>query len=92
MDITWRTTRIRMPPNNMIIIPNNKLAQSIVTNYDLPEKSIALQTRISVGYNSDPDRVEQVLIEEAAQTTTRGRELQNQGSSRRLLSAIQPYY
>jgi len=43
-DITWRTTRIRMRPNNMVIIPNNKLSQSIVTNYYLPEKSMALST------------------------------------------------
>ncbi|MEW6676270.1 MAG: mechanosensitive ion channel domain-containing protein [Nitrospirota bacterium] len=37
-DITWRTTRIRMLPNNMVVIPNSKLSQSIVTNYYLPEK------------------------------------------------------
>ena len=37
-DITWRTTRVKMLPNNMVVIPNNKLAQSIVTNYYLPEK------------------------------------------------------
>jgi len=33
-----------MRPNNMVIIPNNKLSQSIVTNYYLPEKSMALST------------------------------------------------
>src|SRR3972149_4116414 len=32
-DVGWRTTRIRMLPNNMIIVPHAKLAQSIVTNY-----------------------------------------------------------
>lgn len=37
-DITWRTTRVRMLPNNMVIVPNHKLSQSIVTNYYLPEK------------------------------------------------------
>jgi len=52
-DITWRTTRIRMRPNNMVIIPNNKLSQSIVTNYYLPEKSMALSIPVSVSYASD---------------------------------------
>lgn len=31
-DITWRTTRVRMLPNNIVVIPNSKLAQSVVTN------------------------------------------------------------
>lgn len=64
-DITWRTTRIRMLPNNMVVIPNNKLAQSIVTNYYLPEKRMSIQIPISVSYSSDPEIVERILIEEA---------------------------
>ncbi len=60
-DISWRTTRIRMLPNNMIIIPNNKLAQSIVTNYYLPEKRLAVNIPVSVSYSSDPEKVEAVL-------------------------------
>jgi small-conductance mechanosensitive channel len=66
-DISWRTTRILMRPNNMVIIPNNKLAQSILTNYSLPEKQTALQISVGVGYDSDPDQVEKVLVEEAIQ-------------------------
>lgn len=63
-DITWRTTRIKMLPNNMVVIPNNKLAQSIVTNYYLPEKRMSLSIPVSVGYNSDIDKIERMLIEE----------------------------
>ncbi|GAB5047194.1 mechanosensitive ion channel family protein [Thermodesulfovibrio sp. TK110] len=64
-DISWRTTRIRMLPNNMIVIPNSKLAQSIVINYFLPEKRMSLQIPVSVSYSSDPEKVEKILIEEA---------------------------
>lgn len=64
-DITWRTTRIRMLPNNMVVIPNSKLAQSIVTNYYLPEKKMAVGIQFSVSYFSDIDRVEKVILEEA---------------------------
>lgn len=64
-DITWRTTRIRMLPNNMVIIPNNKLSQSIVTNYYLPEKEMSLLIPIGVSYSSDPDNVERILTEVA---------------------------
>lgn len=64
-DITWRTTRVRMLPNNIVVIPNSKLAQSVVTNYFLPEKRMSLLIPINVSYSSDPEKVEKVLIEEA---------------------------
>lgn len=64
-DIGWRTTRIRMLPNNLVIIPNNKLSQSILTNYYLPEKQMALLIPIGVSYDTDPDHVERVLVDEA---------------------------
>jgi small-conductance mechanosensitive channel len=49
----------------LIIIPNAKLAQAIVTNYDLPEKRMSLLIPIGVSYDSDPEQVERILIEEA---------------------------
>ncbi len=64
-DITWRTTRVRMLPNNIVVIPNNKLSQSVVTNYYLPEKRMSLLIPIGVSYSSDPELVERVLVEEA---------------------------
>ncbi len=64
-DITWRTTRVRMLPNNVVVIPNNKLAQSVVTNYYLPEKKMSLLIPVSVSYSSDPDHVEKILVEVA---------------------------
>jgi PAS domain S-box-containing protein len=64
-DITWKTARIRMLPNNMVVIPNSKLAQSIVTNYYLPGKSMSLLIPISVSYRCDPEKIEQVLVNEA---------------------------
>jgi small-conductance mechanosensitive channel len=64
-DITWRTTRVRMLPNNMVVIPNSKLAQSIVTNYYLPEKRMSVLIPIGVSYASDPAKIERILVEEA---------------------------
>lgn len=64
-DITWRTTRVRMLPNNIVVIPNSKLSQSVVTNYYLPEKRMSLLIPIGVSYSSDPEKVEKVLVEEA---------------------------
>jgi small-conductance mechanosensitive channel len=64
-DITWRTTRVRMLPNNMVVIPNSKLAQSVVTNYYLPEKRMSVLIPVGVNYSSDPAKIERVLVEEA---------------------------
>ncbi len=64
-DITWRTTRVRMLPNNMVVIPNSKLAQSVVTNYYLPEKRMSLLIPVGVSYSSDIEQVERILVEEA---------------------------
>jgi len=61
-DITWRTTRVRMLPNNTVIIPNSKLSQSIVINYYLPEKRMSLLIPIGVSYSSDPEKVEKILV------------------------------
>ena len=64
-DISWRSTTIRALANNLIIIPNSKLAQAIVTNYYLPERRVSLGIPVSVTYDTDPDQVERVLLEEA---------------------------
>ena len=64
-DIGWRTTSIQALANNLIIVPNSKLAQAIVTNYYLPEKRMSLLIPISVPYDSNPDELERVLTEEA---------------------------
>jgi small-conductance mechanosensitive channel len=65
-DITWRTTRIKMPSNTMVVIPNSKLSQSVITNYHLPEKQMAISIPVHVGYDSDPERIERILLDECA--------------------------
>lgn len=64
-DIGWRSTTLRDRANNLIVIPNNKLAQSIVINYHLPEGRFLLRIPVSVSYASDPDHVERVLVDTA---------------------------
>jgi small-conductance mechanosensitive channel len=68
-DIGWRSTTIRSLGNSLIIVPNAKLAQAIVTNYDLPEKRMSATVEVRVSYDCDPDRIERVLLDIAAQGT-----------------------
>ena len=62
-DIGWRCTTFRALANNMIIVPNAKLSQAIVTNYSLPEKWLGSGVQVTVAMDSDPDLVERVLLE-----------------------------
>ena len=64
-DIGWRATKIRMPANNMVIVPNNKLGQAIITNYYLPDRELVVSAELGVEYGSDLDRVERVTREVA---------------------------
>jgi len=66
VDIGWRSTRLRMLQNTVVVVPNKKVAESIITNYDLPEPRLSLAIRVSVGYKSDPDHVERALVDEAS--------------------------
>ena len=63
--IGWRSTKIQMLSNSMIIVPNNKLVQSIITNYYLPEPEIAVVIDLGVDYGSDMEKVERVTSEVA---------------------------
>jgi small-conductance mechanosensitive channel len=65
IDIGWRSTNIRTLQNNVVIIPNKKLAESVITNYYLPDKPVAVAINIGVSYREDPERVEKILLEEA---------------------------
>jgi small-conductance mechanosensitive channel len=62
-DIGWRCTTFRALAHNLIIVPNAKLAQAMVTNYYLPEKRMSVNFAVTVGYECDPDAVEKVLAE-----------------------------
>jgi small-conductance mechanosensitive channel len=63
--IGWRNTRIRMLPNNMVIVPNAKLVSSQITNFYLPEPELAVLVQVGVSYQSDLEKVEKVTIEVA---------------------------
>lgn len=67
-DIGWRATKIRMLPNNIVLIPNSKLSQSIITNYYMPEKEMAVLVQVGVHYKSDLKKVEKVTIEVGEET------------------------
>ena len=65
VDVGWRSTRIRMLQNNVVVVPNKRVAESVITNYDLGETRMAVAIRVGVAQDSDPDHVARVLVDEA---------------------------
>ena len=67
-DITWRNTLIRALANNLVLIPNSKLAGAIVTNFQLPDTDMGVLVQVGVSYDSDLEKVEQVTNEVARES------------------------
>lgn len=64
-DITWRTTTIRQPSNNIVIVPNSKMTSLPVTNFHTNTQTCGVSVDLGVSYASDLDAVERVTIEVA---------------------------
>jgi len=64
-DITWRNTLVRTLANNIVIVPNSKLASSILVNYDLIDRPRGVPIRLGVSYSSDLEKVERITMEVA---------------------------
>ena len=73
-DIGWRSTRIRMLTDNLLIIPNGKLSESNIINYSMPKQDLSIWVPCGVAYESNLKKVERVTLEVAKeiQKTTPG--------------------
>jgi small-conductance mechanosensitive channel len=62
-EIGWRSTRLRTPFNNSVVIPNSRLSDSMITNYNNPDAPIGVVIECGVSYDSDLDFVEKTTLE-----------------------------
>ena len=62
-EVGIRATRIRTFDNEMYIIPNGVMANSILRNYHQPASISRVQLPFGVEYGSDPEKVKKVVIE-----------------------------
>ena len=65
-EVGWRSTKIRSRFNNLVIIPNSRMAESIVTNYYSPTPAMNVVVTCGVSYEADLPTVERCALEEAA--------------------------
>jgi small-conductance mechanosensitive channel len=64
-DFNWRATSIRLLSDNIVIVPNAKLAQAIVTNFHQPSRELTVVVDVGVHYLSDLSQVERVTADVA---------------------------
>lgn len=62
-DVGWRSTKIRSRFNNLIIVPNSKMVDTILTNYYSPTPAMNVVVTCGVSYESDLDHVQEVVLD-----------------------------
>ena len=65
MSVGWRSTVLISRFNNVIIVPNSLITESIVTNYATPEPAVTGDVVNGVSYDSDLKDVERISLEVA---------------------------
>ena len=64
-DVGWRSTRLQTLLSSAVVVPNQTVARSTITNYALPDERVGLPMKVLVPYGADPERVRRLLFEEA---------------------------
>lgn len=61
--VSLRSTRIKTWDNELVTIPNGKLADSKITNWYMPDKRVRINIPFGVEYGSNPDKVKKVVMD-----------------------------
>lgn len=64
-DITWRDTIIKSGSDNLIIVPNQKLAVVAITNFSTPDRQVPVVVPVCVGKDNNLEKVEKISIDVA---------------------------
>ncbi len=67
VDMNWRNTTIKTTTENMIIVPNQEIASSVIINYAQPFAACSILIPLGVSYGSDLQHVENITVEVASQ-------------------------
>jgi branched-chain amino acid transport system substrate-binding protein len=62
IEINWRTTRLRTTSNNMVVVPNSRLGETILTNYMQPKPHFRIDLDFVIDYSIPPNRAIRILM------------------------------
>ena len=63
LEVGWRSTRLRTWSNTLVVVPNARFAETIITNYYQPTPPVNVYLTCGVSYSSDLARVEAVSMD-----------------------------
>ncbi|MFW6025494.1 MAG: mechanosensitive ion channel family protein [Candidatus Woesearchaeota archaeon] len=61
-DIGLRSTKIKSWDHEMIIVPNGKLSNSNIINFNLPDDKIRVKVPFSISYGSDVEKAKKIVL------------------------------
>lgn len=64
-EIGWRSTKVRLWSDAMLVLPNNKFASSWLINFHQPAQNVWVSVDATIEYGSDLDLAESVAVETA---------------------------
>ncbi len=67
IDFNWRATRLRQLAGNLIVVPNSKLAQAVVTNFSFPSTDMGIGVEFTLDAGGDLAEIERVILEVASE-------------------------
>lgn len=62
-DFKWRATMVETMAGNVVIVPNSKVSQSIITNFTRPTPEMGVTIEITVAPDADLAHVEKVAMD-----------------------------
>ncbi|OQY26397.1 MAG: hypothetical protein B6244_13700 [Candidatus Cloacimonetes bacterium 4572_55] len=65
VDVTWRSTRIQTWYDNIVSIPNSVASESVIHNFNFPNKTYWIWLTIQIDPCHPPDRVKKILMDSA---------------------------
>lgn len=63
LEVGWRSTRLRTWSNTLVVVPNARFAETIITNYYEPAPPVNVYLTCGVSYDSDLPRVEALSMD-----------------------------
>jgi small-conductance mechanosensitive channel len=65
VDFNWRSTWLEVAGGSVAVVPNSKLSQSIVTNFNLPNPELAIPIDFTLRFDEDAGKAERVALDVA---------------------------
>ena len=62
IEVNWRTTRLKTTEKNMIVVPNSRMGEAILTNYMQPKPYFRIDLEFVLDYEIAPNRAIRLLL------------------------------